>query len=545
MKLLKRASVFAVTAAMMLGTAAMQAFAASTYEQNGIHAELSTYKQEYTENENISAFIQIKNITGEPVKNVNVVPVIPDGYKLADDSAEILKKEQNRNLVEGMAFGMVLTFEPISEESSQPEESSELESSQPEESSEPESSQPEESSEPESSQPEESSKPESSQPEESSKPESSQPEEGSKPPVENSKSGGNILVESNKPQSSTIEGKAANDQTVNTGDNDIALIIFGIVMLGSVVLVLATLKTKKGRKLFSILLSVALIGSVAVIVPLDIYAAAPVEKNIQLDTEVSVNGNTVPIIFNISFTTEEEDQNLVTISGKTVGENDEPLDAVKVTIYDADHNTIDSVDTAEDGTYSFEVSCDNNTTFTLDFVKDGYVTQSKTIIDVAEDRTVNVKLYNEAITQSYSQYFVLEPVVSSKGDQLINEYGIMLITNEDAVIEKCAVYMEYVDGEWERTMAFVGDNITSALYVPYLAYDDVIYYDGINTSDINIFKMIPDSDGIWSSDGIYTLHGANIDDKDGNYLTLRSKDVVGRNVRIFDDLSKMKEWLLS
>lgn len=166
-------------------------------------------------------------------------------------------------------------------------------------------------------------------------------------------------------------------------------------------------------------------------------------------------------------------------------------------------------------------------------------------IDVAEDRTVNVKLYNEAITQSYSQYFVLEPVVSSRGDQLINEYGIMLITNEDAVIEKCAVYMEYVYGEWERTMAFVGDNITSALYVPYLAYDDVIYYDGINTSDINTFKMIPDSDGIWSSDGIYTLHGANIDDKDGNYLTLRSKDVVGRNVRIFDDLSKMKEWLLS
>ena len=65
MKLLKRVSVFAVTAAMMLGTVAMQAFAASTYEQNGIRAKLSasTYKPEDTENENISAWIRIHNTT--------------------------------------------------------------------------------------------------------------------------------------------------------------------------------------------------------------------------------------------------------------------------------------------------------------------------------------------------------------------------------------------------------------------------------------------------------------------------------------------------
>lgn len=59
--------------------------------------------------------------------------------------------------------------------------------------------------------------------------------------------------------------------------------------------------------------------------------------------------------------------------------------------------------------------------------------------------------------------------------------------------------------------------------------------------------MHQSSDGIWNVDlkGNFTPIGANLEDFNGNYLTFRSKDVVGRNVQIFDDLDDMKAWLLS
>lgn len=71
---------------------------------------------------------------------------------------------------------------------------------------------------------------------------------------------------------------------------------------------------------------------------------------------------------------------------------------------------------------------------------------------------------------AYSQYFALEPVVSNYGSETVDEYGVRLQVNDDAMIRKCAIYM-YKDGsEWYRTVAFVGDNITSATYIPYVAY---------------------------------------------------------------------------
>lgn len=148
---------------------------------------------------------------------------------------------------------------------------------------------------------------------------------------------------------------------------------------------------------------------------------------------------------------------------------------------------------------------------------------------------------------AYSQYFALEPVVSNYGSETVDEYGVRLQVNDDAMIRKCAIYM-YKDGsEWYRTAAFVGDNITSATYIPYVAYQGNVIYDGTNHSDIKTFNMHQSSDGIWNVDlkGNFTPIGANLEDFNGNYLTFRSKDVVGRNVQIFDDLDDMKAWLLS
>lgn len=145
----------------------------------------------------------------------------------------------------------------------------------------------------------------------------------------------------------------------------------------------------------------------------------------------------------------------------------------------------------------------------------------------------------------YAQYFTIEPVVSDYGPNIVDEYGARLVVNDGAKIRKCAMYMKQVDGVWKRTMAFVGDNITSAKYSPYVAYQGTILYDGYNNSYINLINMYQSTDGIWSINGNFRIVEADLEDNNGNHLTLRSTSVVGNNVQIFDDLDQMKEWLLS
>lgn len=145
----------------------------------------------------------------------------------------------------------------------------------------------------------------------------------------------------------------------------------------------------------------------------------------------------------------------------------------------------------------------------------------------------------------YAQYFTIEPIVSNYGPSIIDEYGVRLVVNDGAKIEKCAIYMEQIGETWYRTMAFVGNNITSAKYDPYVAYQGEIIYDGFNTNVINVRDLKVDKDDIWSIEGNYKKIEANLEDNNWNYLTLRSTSVVGNNVQIFDNLDKMREWLLS
>ena len=389
--------------------------------------------------------------------------------------------------------------------------------------------------------------------------------------------------------------------------------------------------------------------------------------------------------------------NRIYVSGKVTDEKNNSLNDVNVKIVSNDNKTNINQST-NNGEYSFELHKDNKT-YTLTFEKEGYVTQTKTIIDVAEDRTVNVKLKKEenipddatvfnghsyhiysnftweeaeaycesvgghlvTITSQeemnfitnelmnnttnencywiglqrdgdswkwvtgeefsyqnwaanepnnyknkgenyvhlfgkeytegngtklvgtwndvtnegasyaadfyalsnfgyicewdtvnsnsnrnmYAQYFTIEPVVSKYGSSMIDEYGARLVVNDGATIRKCAMYLKETNGVWHRTLAFVGDNITSAKYVPYVAYKGEILYDGLNSSGITVDSMSPDSSGIWNMHGYYYMQTADLQDNQGNYLTLRSTSVVGNNLQIFDDLDKMKEWLLS
>lgn len=144
----------------------------------------------------------------------------------------------------------------------------------------------------------------------------------------------------------------------------------------------------------------------------------------------------------------------------------------------------------------------------------------------------------------YSQFFMVGDVISSYGPHVVDEYGVRLALNEGAVVEKCAVYLTGSGSSYKRTIACTGTGITSAKYVPYLAYQGKIIYDGLNTSGINTFVLSKNSYGVWNYSNYSTIN-ANLTDANGKALTAHSTGVDTENTRLFYNLTEMKNWLQS
>ncbi len=143
----------------------------------------------------------------------------------------------------------------------------------------------------------------------------------------------------------------------------------------------------------------------------------------------------------------------------------------------------------------------------------------------------------------YGMYFELDAILSDYGPSLVDEYGLLLDYNKDAVIEKVAVYLVQDGTMWRRCIAVKGTNIQYATYVPYLSYQSDIKYTGINHEWINTFPLAENSDGIWCYSSYATI-GVNLQDAYGNLL-LSVYDIgeAGAKTRIFDDLDEMIAWL--
>ena len=218
----------------------------------------------------------------------------------------------------------------------------------------------------------------------------------------------------------------------------------------------------------------------------------------------------------------------ITISGVARDSAGEPVANATVVITSKSGAIYETV-TDEEGNYSVDIPYEQAESYTIEFSAEGYKPVSKSVIDVEENRTINA----------------LDPIQSEFGEELIDEYGSMIYVNEDAVIKKAAAYVYEGEDKWYRTLAFVGENITEAKYVPYLAADEKILYSGLDAeTTMNTFTM-QETDGVWSVFGDYSCIGVNIEDADGNYLTVHAKNIVGKNLRVFDNLEEMKTWLLS
>ena len=143
----------------------------------------------------------------------------------------------------------------------------------------------------------------------------------------------------------------------------------------------------------------------------------------------------------------------------------------------------------------------------------------------------------------YGMFFEIDEIISRYGPDVINEYGLLLDVNEDAVIKRVAVYLVQDGTMWRRCIAVVGEGITYANYVPYLSYGDDVKYTGLNSDMINVFPLSENADGIWTYSNYVTI-GANLEDKYGNLLlSLYDIGQAGKNTRIFDNLEEMIAWL--
>lgn len=143
----------------------------------------------------------------------------------------------------------------------------------------------------------------------------------------------------------------------------------------------------------------------------------------------------------------------------------------------------------------------------------------------------------------YGMYFEINDIISDYGPSLIDEYGVMLDYNSDAILEKVAVYLTQDGTMWRRCIAVKGTNIQYATYVPYLSYQSDIKYTGLNHDWINIFRLSENSDNIWCYSNYATI-GVNLEDAYGNLLlSLYDIGQAGAETKIFDDLDEMIAWL--
>lgn len=158
-------------------------------------------------------------------------------------------------------------------------------------------------------------------------------------------------------------------------------------------------------------------------------------------------------------------------------------------------------------------------------------------------KTISEIVNDDLSHLEYGMYFKINDIESNYGPELINEYGVLLDHNNDAKLEKVAVYLTQDGRMWRRCIACTGMDIKYATYVPYLSYDSDIKYTGLNSAWINTFALSKNASGIWNY-GNYTTIGVNLEDKYGNLLlTLHNIGKAGTKTRVFDDLNEMIEWL--
>jgi hypothetical protein len=130
----------------------------------------------------------------------------------------------------------------------------------------------------------------------------------------------------------------------------------------------------------------------------------------------------------------------------------------------------------------------------------------------------------------YAQWIMFPPLVTDYGPHLIDQYGAMLQVNSVATITKCS-FLLYLNSEGYlsfRKIGARGKNISLIRYVPFLAYQGKLIYDGNTNDRIRVYNLAKNSKGYYASGKI----DANLTTDDKQRLSNFSIDFDEENVRL-------------
>lgn len=106
MKAIKKIPIFLLTMMLCLGIMTIPVIAASSM-QDGLEVTLTTDKKTYSRSDQIVATLTVTNKNDVAVSNITLENLIPDGYKLADDS---MATKRVKSLATGEKVSLTVTY---------------------------------------------------------------------------------------------------------------------------------------------------------------------------------------------------------------------------------------------------------------------------------------------------------------------------------------------------------------------------------------------------------------------------------------------------
>ena len=579
MKAVKRIAAAALSSALVMSFASVQAFAATAENEiNGVTITYTTDKDEYAADDVIDVTVTLKADSDKNLDLIDFSTYAPENYTIDSEDrsfnevsegedgegpyvvyeiknrfVRVYPDEESSEVSEESETSEISEVSEVSETSEVSEASEESETSEDSETSEVS----ETSTASEASEGSETST--ASEASEDSKTSETTDDTSSVNTVSQVSAASQTSITNTNAAKSTVVTSTATTTaagTVKTGDSTNVLLI-AVIITAAAALSVFCIKNKKARKFLSLMLCTAVISGAAVAASVNTSAApeedpdTTVESGRETDffpylnsvsTTVLIDGEETELVAQAEYTVTTE---AVRFSGTVKNSDGEPVsNAIVIVGVDALYlNT----NTDAEGNYSFTVPYERAEPYTLEFTAEGYKQVNKSVIDVEENRTIDVVLLNEEEEQEgrHSVGFYFDPMESKCGEEPVSEYGFMIYTNEDAVITKAAGSL-YMDGDnCNITVAFVGENVTEAEVAVYYAADEKVIYSGLDEETILHTYTMRESDGVWSVFGEYAGLYAKAADSEGNTLKFDAKDIIGTNMRVFDHLSDAKAWLRS
>lgn len=206
---------------------------AATQTQDGLTVSLTTDKENYAQDEDIQVILSVTNEGNDPVSNISLENIIPEGYDISDGSSQEMQLDM---LETGETVNLETVYSPSLEEDTEPTEDTEIQSGQ------------------------------------------------SDKNDEDTNDSDSAKTENNESENSKNKAKVA-----STGD-DTPILLFVIALVISVIIIIALAIFKKKRKMFGLFLGIIMAGSMVMSSDIFVEAAEANAKKIEISTPVTIDG---------------------------------------------------------------------------------------------------------------------------------------------------------------------------------------------------------------------------------------------------------------